>query len=106
MLPRVALVLVSVSLISLTICYAQETCSDPTCPSVGEDEVESGLTLLPAPENCNEFFICSHGTAIRMFCPATLVFNPAINVCDYERNSKCTPCQLPEDEKEDEGEEE
>ncbi|XP_055698029.1 peritrophin-1-like [Phlebotomus papatasi] len=99
MFHRLALVLlVSASLIFLTICDARETCQDPTCPSVADDEVEWGLTLLPAPSNCNEFFICNRGIPIRMFCPATLVFNPAINVCDYQRNAKCRVTCEPKDD--------
>uniref|UniRef100_A0A1B0CEP8 Putative peritrophin-1-like protein n=1 Tax=Lutzomyia longipalpis TaxID=7200 RepID=A0A1B0CEP8_LUTLO len=93
MFHRVALVLlVSFSLIAPSICDTRETCPDPTCPTIGEDEVETGLTLLPVPTNCNEFIVCNRGIPIKMYCPATLDFNPAINVCDYHRNARCQPC--------------
>lgn len=40
----------------------------------------SYVTFLIDEEDCNAFYMCNHGTPAKMFCPATLYFNPKINV--------------------------
>ncbi|GFS17177.1 chondroitin proteoglycan 2 [Elysia marginata] len=48
--------------------------------------------LYANPSDCNKFYQCYHsGTTADKSCPSGLHFNPAIKVCDWPRNVKCSP---------------
>lgn len=40
------------------------------------------------PKNCEVFYQCSHGKAIKHKCPQRLAFNYENNVCDFKINVK------------------
>lgn len=48
-----------------------------------------GRMFMADPQSCNHFYQCAHGVPYRFACPARLVFNPRINVCDWPFNYKC-----------------
>lgn len=48
-----------------------------------------GDNLLPDPYDCTRFYQCVHGRPVRMSCPAGLVFNADLSVCDWPRNYEC-----------------
>ncbi|CAG9790986.1 unnamed protein product [Diatraea saccharalis] len=45
--------------------------------------------VLIAHENCNQFYICNHNEPVAMSCPASLLFNPHNDKCDW---SHCVEC--------------
>uniref|UniRef100_A0A6P7FM87 Uncharacterized protein LOC114329323 n=1 Tax=Diabrotica virgifera virgifera TaxID=50390 RepID=A0A6P7FM87_DIAVI len=54
------------------------------CPAVdGPDSVYFPLT------DCSKFCQCSNGVPIEHTCPASLYFNPTLNVCDWPQNAGC-----------------
>ncbi len=57
----------------------------PQCPFD-----DSGFTvLLPNPENCSTFFLCSNGVPILMSYPDGLHFNDRLDTCDWPRYAGC-----------------
>ncbi|MDR2907462.1 MAG: carbohydrate-binding module family 14 protein [Bacteroidales bacterium] len=56
------------------------------CPAV--DPLDYTV-ILPDPEFCDTFFVCSNGVPIRQKCPEGLHFNAHLLVCDYPQNSGC-----------------
>ncbi|CDW58714.1 TIL and CBM 14 domain containing protein [Trichuris trichiura] len=65
---------------------ADETPMDSIC-----SEAEHGA-FVRDPYTCTAYHRCVHGKAYRFNCPATLVFNTRINVCDYPtRVPECSP---------------
>lgn len=46
-------------------------------------------TYLPDSTNCKKFYQCDYETAISQICPADLLFNHDLNVCDYAYNVRC-----------------
>ena len=58
------------------------------CPPPGHDFFYT--VLLPNPENCSTFFVCSNGIPILMRCPDGLVFNDELDVCEFP--SSANPC--------------
>ncbi|XP_050306309.1 probable chitinase 10 [Anthonomus grandis grandis] len=55
----------------------------PRCPTDN-----SKVVYIP-DANCNRFWQCSNGVAIRMSCPAGLHWNRRLNVCDWPRRARC-----------------
>ena len=46
------------------------------------------------PYDCNSFYQCSNGIPYHHLCPANLVFNTDLNVCDWPWSFECEPkCQ-------------
>ena len=48
-----------------------------------------GDIYLANPGDCGSFYQCSNGVPVLQPCPAGLVFNPNLNVCDYPSNYTC-----------------
>ncbi|KAK7076829.1 hypothetical protein SK128_010477 [Halocaridina rubra] len=47
--------------------------------------------LLPNPMDCGSFYICSwDNVAFLQHCPASLHFNPDLQVCDYPEKVSCS----------------
>nr|AAP33177.1 peritrophin 1 [Mamestra configurata] len=44
---------------------------------------------LVAHENCNQFYICSNSVPVSQTCPASLVYNPDREFCDWPQNVNC-----------------
>ncbi|CAK1580890.1 unnamed protein product [Parnassius mnemosyne] len=61
------------------------------CAAKGSDGV------LIAHENCNQFYKCSEGVPIALFCPANLLYNPKTEQCDWPRNVQCGNRVIPGD---------
>jgi hypothetical protein len=61
--------------------------SDPTagCETI-DCQGEPNHTYYPHPTRRDAFCECSNGTPYHHDCPAGLVFNPEINVCDWPQN--------------------
>ncbi|CAG0892514.1 unnamed protein product [Darwinula stevensoni] len=66
-------------------CQCGCECLDDEChePDCGEG------TYFPHPEDCGSFCQCSNGKAYYHACPDGLMFNPALNVCDWPENVCC-----------------
>lgn len=45
--------------------------------------------LLPDPDNCSKYIHCNEGNPIVRPCPAGLLFNPTLTVCDWPQNVQC-----------------
>ncbi|KAK2576108.1 hypothetical protein KPH14_007442 [Odynerus spinipes] len=45
---------------------------------------------LPHETNCSLFYKCDEGKKVVQSCPAGLVFNPVLQVCDFPVNVNCT----------------
>merc|ERR1712013_922793 len=59
---------------------------DVVCPDSAD-----GLTVfVPLPTDCSKFFACHGSRPILMECPPGLVFDPALNVCNYPQFVDCT----------------
>lgn len=52
------------------------------------DECAKGTSLqyLPHPDYCNAYYVCYLRMAVAEWCPDGLVFNPAIQMCDFVWN--------------------
>ena len=59
----------------------------PVCPR--QDNPNGNATILPDPQNCTTFFICSNGQAYQFVCPSQLKFNNDLKVCDWPENVDC-----------------
>lgn len=46
---------------------------------------------FPNESDAGSFYQCSNGVPIYQPCPAGLIFNPDINVCDYPQNYEYLP---------------
>lgn len=44
----------------------------------------------PHPTNCNAFYVCAGNQQVLRFCPATLHFNPTLEVCDWPAAAGCS----------------
>ncbi|KAL0809819.1 hypothetical protein ABMA28_011311 [Loxostege sticticalis] len=47
--------------------------------------------LLPHYTDCSKYFVCDHGREVEMPCPATTIFDFALQTCNHEW---ATTCQL------------
>ncbi|VDM98093.1 unnamed protein product, partial [Thelazia callipaeda] len=45
------------------------------------------------PTDCQQYYQCAQGRWVRMHCPGNLVWNPAISVCDWPKNTLLS-CKL------------
>lgn len=61
------------------------TCAAPKCTTDGE--------LLPNPNDCRKFYICSGLSVIELTCIGDLVYNATSGEC--EQGPPCNPSQLP-----------
>jgi Chitin binding Peritrophin-A domain len=50
-----------------------------------------GDHYLPNPSDCGSFYQCNDGVPMFQPCPAGLVFNPNIKLCDWPSSYPCTP---------------
>ncbi|XP_043210478.1 chondroitin proteoglycan 2-like [Amphibalanus amphitrite] len=57
------------------------------CPSVDG----TYPVLLPNPDDCGSFYMCSHGAAYLVICMPGLWFNNNTWTCDYPQNVQCNP---------------
>lgn len=62
------------------------TCAKPKCTVDGE--------MLPNPNNCQKFFICSGSSLIELTCVGNLVFNATTSEC--EQGPPCNSAQVKE----------
>ncbi|XP_017884642.1 chitin-binding domain protein cbd-1 [Ceratina calcarata] len=67
-----------------------------SCP---QEENEDSIAIhLPDPDNCHQFYKCQHGGACIFPCPTynngtkQLVFDPVLQVCDFQFNVKLPNC--------------
>nr|XP_022904614.1 chondroitin proteoglycan-2-like [Onthophagus taurus] len=56
----------------------------PECPA----EDGEFVTLFPHTD-CSKFWKCDRGVAVEQNCPAGLLFNPTLLVCDYPEDAGC-----------------
>ncbi|XP_065089019.1 peritrophin-1-like [Ochlerotatus camptorhynchus] len=63
---------------------------NPNCPA--EENENSDAVLLPHPDVCSKYLICSNGVAYEQDCRDGLLFNPALLVCDWPENVECEKC--------------
>jgi len=59
--------------------------SIPFCPPPGLDRP----TFFPNPDNCNQFFECSHGVPILVSCPPDLFFCSQLQSCSWQWDPNC-----------------
>nr|XP_050033454.2 chondroitin proteoglycan 1-like [Dermacentor andersoni] len=79
----------SVALVTLSLVSLGSARALSGCPPV--DDKDSNATYIANPLDCSTFFICQQGLPVLMPCPAGLLFNDALNVCDYAYNVSCVP---------------
>ncbi|XP_046392865.1 peritrophin-1-like [Ischnura elegans] len=48
--------------------------------------------LLPNPDSCSSFIMCSNGVPYTINCPDGLEFSLKTRVCDWPYRANCTPC--------------
>ncbi|XP_046641505.1 probable endochitinase [Daphnia pulicaria] len=68
----------------------------PSTVTIGPDicaNESSDDYIFPNPEDCTTFYLCSNGTPYFYNCPSGLVYNDAINQCDYPYNVS-PPCNI------------
>lgn len=62
--------------------------SDPSAaPAICAAEKSEGV--LVAHENCNQFYKCSGGLPVALNCPEPLLYNYALEACDWLQNVDC-----------------
>ncbi|XP_050674314.1 uncharacterized protein LOC126971852 isoform X1 [Leptidea sinapis] len=49
-------------------------------------------------DNCHEFFVCVRRSPVKFLCPADLIYNEEIGVCDYPYAVNCTRREIQRDE--------
>merc|ERR1712032_1080391 len=80
MLCKVIVALALLSVASAQIVYsASNLCSQYGWP----------LGNYPHPTDCRKYLACNGGLTYEQSCPAGLAFNPALLVCDDNRNVNC-----------------
>ncbi|MDR2906568.1 MAG: chitin binding domain-containing protein, partial [Bacteroidales bacterium] len=60
--------------------------SPPKCPAI--DPLDHTV-LLPNPDDCPSFFMCSNGVPILQKCPEGLHYNAHLDVCDWPESAGC-----------------
>ncbi|XP_065285654.1 chondroitin proteoglycan 1-like [Dermacentor albipictus] len=79
----------SVALVTLSLVSLGNAKALSGCPPV--DYKDSNATFIANPLDCSSYFVCQQGLPVLMPCPAGLLFNDALNVCDYAYNVSCVP---------------
>ncbi|XP_059153192.1 uncharacterized protein LOC131938959 [Physella acuta] len=54
------------------------------CPQPTATYPNPAAFLYGSPDDCQTFFMCSHGNPIRMSCPATTTFSEAYQTCVHK----------------------
>lgn len=54
----------------------------------------ANVTMLANPINCNEYYLCYYGKAMRFECPQTYVFSTTEKACIPAEQSACDVSQL------------
>jgi hypothetical protein len=84
------LVTASLMLPVILVCFGQLVSatgvSEKSCPAI--DPVDRTI-LLPNPEDCSSFFMCSNGVPILQNCPNELRFNANLSACDWPEKAGC-----------------
>lgn len=68
--------------------------------------VDSEITKFLSHENCHQFYQCVDGSPVVHICPADLLFNTELNICDWPLNVDCDGRIIPEDRPETGGSDE
>ncbi|KAJ0175048.1 hypothetical protein K1T71_009189 [Dendrolimus kikuchii] len=76
-------------------------CNPAEAPTICAREGSDG-TLI-AHENCNQYYVCSHGVPVSMRCGSNLLYNPYDQSCDWASNVECGERVIPEDDGNDIG---
>ncbi|XP_052231602.1 chitotriosidase-1-like isoform X2 [Dreissena polymorpha] len=74
-----------------TIRTTEATTQQTTTAHSGQDFSCAGKAdgFYADPKNCHKFFRCVSQQPFRFSCPGTLVYNPAIQSCDWPHNYPC-----------------
>lgn len=59
---------------------------DPVCPP---PDGSGEIVFFPDPDDCHSYYECSNGEPIHMSCPDGLVWNPELDVCDFNNPHLC-----------------
>ncbi|XP_065285698.1 uncharacterized protein [Dermacentor albipictus] len=89
MVAQRGVVLSPVALVTLSLVSLGSARALSGCPPV--DYKDSNATYIANPLDCSSYFVCQQGLPVLMPCPAGLLFNDALNVCDYANNVSCVP---------------
>uniref|UniRef100_A0A182NVR2 Chitin-binding type-2 domain-containing protein n=1 Tax=Anopheles dirus TaxID=7168 RepID=A0A182NVR2_9DIPT len=73
---------------SCNLCPVGACVTDSRCPLVDNP---LNPTTLPHATNCNQFYMCSHGQACEMTCPAGLDWSQALRRCEWPNVACCNP---------------
>ena len=49
----------------------------------------NGIFADPSDPTCKRYYICANGSPHEYNCPAGLVFDPNVSICNYESNYQC-----------------
>lgn len=55
----------------------------PECP------LEGGLSFIPSPTSCEQFYICFNGIQMSASCAPGMHWNSVRNLCDFPENARC-----------------
>lgn len=62
--------------------------SDPSqAPAICAAEESNGV--LVAHENCSQFYKCDRRVPVTVDCPASLLYHPELEICDWPQNVDC-----------------
>merc|ERR1712013_650724 len=75
---------------STTTTTAETTTTSSSFDVVCPDSADGLTVFVPLPTDCSKFFACHGSRPILMECPQGLVFDPALNVCNYPQFVDCT----------------
>ncbi|PLN84997.1 hypothetical protein BDW42DRAFT_161411 [Aspergillus taichungensis] len=75
------------SLLLFSLASLAQSANPTECPAV---DPELRNILLPDPESCSRFFLCSRGEKIQMYCPPLLHFSVRWNVCQFPDEAGCS----------------
>nr|XP_050033455.2 peritrophin-1-like [Dermacentor andersoni] len=89
MVAQRGVVLSSVALVALSLVSLGSARALSGCPPA--DDKDSDATFIANPLDCSSYFVCQQGLPVLMPCPAGLLFNDALNVCDHAYNVSCVP---------------
>merc|ERR1711942_334370 len=79
-----------ISTTTSTTTTAETTTTSSSFDVVCPDSADGLTVFVPHPTDCSKYFACHGSRPILMECPPGLVFDPALNVCNYPQFVDCT----------------
>lgn len=71
---------IAIFILCSAFCDGVNADTNPSCPSIGQENKNSLALLYPVPGDCSSFYVCAHGKLIKLRCGKGTVFNPNLKV--------------------------